>query len=51
MRKLYPYMKANGELAARALSEKAYKVYEETDPLYIYEVDKDDYSIRGIWRC
>lgn len=48
MRKLYNYMEINGELAARTLNDKALCVYDGTDPLDIYEVDKDNYSIRGV---
>ena len=38
-------MKINGELAARFLSETARRVYNETDPLAIYEYEKDDQKL------
>lgn len=47
MKKLYSFQKANGELAVRQLSEKAYEVYSETDPFEVYKVDDDSFSIRG----
>lgn len=40
--KFYKYMKINGELACRNLSDKAYKVYCDTEPLNIYEYETDE---------
>ena len=35
-------MKADGELAVRRLSEKARLFYDQTDPLSVYEYERDD---------
>ena len=40
--KYTPAMKRAGEMAMRRMSEKAQKIYNETDPLYIYEYEKDE---------
>jgi hypothetical protein len=43
--------KNNGELAVRWLSEKAQRVYRETDPLDIFEIETDEgkrYDVAGM---
>lgn len=34
-------MKINGEMAVRSLSDKARAVYNDTDPLAVYEYEQD----------
>lgn len=46
MRKFTASEKTNGEMAIRNLSEKAQRVYSETDPLDVYERD-GMYFVRG----
>lgn len=46
--------KNNGELAVRCLSEKAQKLYNETDPLSVFERDTDEglkYDVLGLWEA
>lgn len=40
--KFTPNEMANGELAVRRMSEKARKVYDETDPISVIEYDYGD---------
>lgn len=50
MRKCTMDEKRRGELAMRDLSAKAEKMYNETDPLAVYEYDTEEgtrYAIRG----
>ena len=42
MKKFTMKEKVNGEMAARNLSEKAFKFYSETDPLTIYEYETEN---------
>ena len=47
-------MRINGELACRALSEKADNFYSLSEPLTVYEYEKDDdtlYACTGIYEC
>ena len=41
MKKFTEKEKNKGELSARGLSKKAYKLYSETNPMAIYEYEKD----------
>lgn len=44
--------KNNGELAVRWLSEKAQKLYRDSDPLDVFERETDDgrrYDVSGMW--
>ena len=40
--------KIAGELAARSLSEKAWKFYQESEPLTVYEYTEDDQTLYAI---
>lgn len=47
MKKHTNYEKSQGELAARNLSEKAQKLYDNTDPMTIYANNDGSFSVES----